>query len=48
MQYERIILNKERNVSLTAMIQEVGGEFRGIDRDRFGELNEALRHVPNI
>ena len=30
MQYERIILSKERNVSLTAMIQEVGGEFRGI------------------
>ena len=31
MQYERIILNKRRNVTLTAMLQGVGGEFRGIE-----------------
>lgn len=30
MKYEVITLNEKRNVSLTAMIQEVGGEFRGI------------------
>lgn len=31
MTYKTIILNKVRNVSLTAMIQNVGGEFRGIE-----------------
>ena len=31
MKYEEIILNKERNVTLTAMVQGVGGEFRGVD-----------------
>ena len=31
MQYESFILNKERKVSLTAMLQSVGGEFRGIE-----------------
>ncbi len=30
MKTERIILNAERNVSLTVYLQEVGGEFRGI------------------
>ena len=30
MKYEEIILNKERNVTLSAMVQGVGGEFRGI------------------
>lgn len=30
MEYEKIILNRERNVTLTAMVQGVGGEFRGI------------------
>ena len=30
MRYETIVLNQERNVTLTAMIQGVGGEFRGI------------------
>ncbi len=30
MKYEVITLNKERSVTLTAMLQEVGGEFRGI------------------
>lgn len=31
MEYEKIILNQERNVTLTAMVQGVGGEFRGIE-----------------
>ena len=31
MEYEQIILNRERNVTLTAMLQGVGGEFRGIE-----------------
>ena len=31
MEYEKIILNRERNVTLTAMVQGVGGEFRGIE-----------------
>ncbi len=31
MEYKKIVLNKERNVSLTAMILDVGGEYRGID-----------------
>ncbi len=31
MRYETITLSNERNVSLTAMVQDVGGEFRGID-----------------
>lgn len=30
MKYEVITINKERKVTLTAMLQEVGGEFRGI------------------
>lgn len=30
MRYETIVLNQERNVTLTAMVQGVGGEFRGI------------------
>lgn len=30
MQYKTIVLNIERNVTLTAMIQGVGGEYRGI------------------
>ena len=30
MLFETIILNKERNVTLTVMAQEVGGEFRGV------------------
>jgi acetyl esterase/lipase len=30
MKYEVITLNQQRNVTLTAMIQDVGGEFRGI------------------
>ena len=30
MHQEIITLSKERNVTLTAMIQGVGGEFRGI------------------
>ena len=30
MQFEKIILNKKRNVSLTVMTQEVEGEFRGV------------------
>ena len=30
MRYETIVLNEERNVTLTAMVQGVGGEFRGI------------------
>ena len=30
MRTETIILNKERNVSLTVYLQEVGGEFRGV------------------
>ena len=31
MRYETITLNQERNVTLTAMVQGVGGEFRGIE-----------------
>ena len=31
MEYEQIVLNKERHVTLTAMLQGVGGEFRGIE-----------------
>ena len=31
MRYETIVLNEERNVTLTAMVQGVGGEFRGIE-----------------
>ena len=31
MYYESITLSKERNVTLTAMLQGVGGEFRGIE-----------------
>ncbi len=31
MEYEKIVLNQERNVTLTAMVQGVGGEFRGIE-----------------
>ena len=30
MQLETIILNEDRNVTLTAMTQDVGGEFRGV------------------
>ncbi len=30
MLYQKIVLNKKRNVSLTVMAQEVGGEFRGV------------------
>ncbi len=30
MHYEKIILNEERNVSLTVMTQDVGGEFRAL------------------
>lgn len=30
MRVEKLILNEERNVSLTAFIQEVGGEFRNV------------------
>ena len=30
MKYEEIVLNEERNVTLTAMVQGVGGEYRGI------------------
>lgn len=32
MKTEYIVLNAERNVSLTAYLQPVGGEFGGIDR----------------
>lgn len=32
MQTERIILQEDRNVTLTAYLQEVGGEFRNIER----------------
>ncbi len=32
MKIETITLNKERNVTLTAMIQDVGGEFRGVTK----------------
>lgn len=31
MRYEIITLNEQKHVSLTAMVQDVGGEFRGID-----------------
>ena len=30
MKYEKIVLNQERNVTLTAMVQGVGGEFRAL------------------
>ena len=30
MEYEQIVLNQERNVTLTAMVQGVGGEYRGV------------------
>ena len=30
MRTDTIILNEERNVSLTVYLQEVGGEFRGV------------------
>ena len=30
MRLETIVLNEERNVTLTAMVQETGGEFRGV------------------
>ncbi|MFV0362638.1 MAG: hypothetical protein ACK5LL_06055 [Suipraeoptans sp.] len=32
MNVEKIILNEERNVSLTAYLQAVGGEFRNIEK----------------
>ena len=30
MHTETIVLNEERNVTLTAMIQDVGGEYRSV------------------
>ena len=30
MLYKTIVLNKKRHVSLTVMVQDVGGEFRGV------------------
>ena len=32
MRVEQIVLNKERNVTLTAYLQEVGGEFRNVTK----------------
>ncbi len=32
MEFQKITLNKERNVTLTAMLQPVGGEFKGISK----------------
>ena len=30
MLYKTIVLNRKRHVSLTVMVQDVGGEFRGV------------------
>ena len=47
MKTEYIVLNQERNVSLTAYLQPAGGEFAGVDRRPAGviTLRAGLQYI---